>query len=169
MSHLSTKEHYAISVLLVILVNMISIDSIGDIRSGGGWGHAIMEVTVAIGLFGILIWLWIAKAKEVTSIRQLARERESALKHEADEWRARVQSIKPNLTDAIDSQFASWNLTNAERETARLVLKGLSNKEIASVRSASELTIKQQTNAIYKKSGLSSRAQLIAFFLEDLF
>jgi DNA-binding CsgD family transcriptional regulator len=60
-------------------------------------------------------------------------------------------------------------LTLAEKETALLILKGLSNKEIAGIRSASELTVKQQTNAIYKKSGLSSRAQLIAFFLEDLF
>jgi DNA-binding NarL/FixJ family response regulator len=46
-----------------------------------------------------------------------------------------------------------------------LILKGLSNKEIANVRSASEMTIKQQASAIYRKSGIANRSQLLAFFL----
>jgi DNA-binding CsgD family transcriptional regulator len=80
-----------------------------------------------------------------------------------------VAPIKPDLRSAIEAQFSAWSLTPAEQEISMLILKGLSNKEIAAVRSASEMTIKQQANAIYRKSGIANRSQLLAFFLEDLF
>ena len=48
------------------------------------------------------------------------------------------------------------------------MLKGLSHKEIARLRLTSETTVRQQAAAIYRKSGLASRAELAAFFLEDL-
>jgi DNA-binding NarL/FixJ family response regulator len=51
---------------------------------------------------------------------------------------------------------------------ALLLLKGLSFKEIAQVRNASERTVRQQALAVYAKSGLGGRAELAAFFLEDL-
>jgi DNA-binding NarL/FixJ family response regulator len=60
-------------------------------------------------------------------------------------------------------------LTEAEREVALLLLKGLSNKEIAAVRAASERTVsREQAQSIYSKAGLTGRATLSAFFLEDL-
>lgn len=51
---------------------------------------------------------------------------------------------------------------------ALLLLKGLSNKEIAAVRAASERTVREQARSIYSKTGLTGRAALSAFFLEDL-
>jgi DNA-binding CsgD family transcriptional regulator len=47
-------------------------------------------------------------------------------------------------------------------------LKGLSLKEIAQIRATSERTIRAQARALYAKAGLSGRAALSAFFLEDL-
>ncbi|MFA9470423.1 MAG: hypothetical protein ACERNK_07620 [Deltaproteobacteria bacterium] len=41
-------------------------------------------------------------------------------------------------------------------------------KEVASVRSVSDATARQQVRAVYKKAGLSGRHDLAAFFLEDL-
>ena len=38
------------------------------------------------------------------------------------------------LGEAIEAQFSRWNLTEAEREVALLLLKGLSLKEAAAVR-----------------------------------
>ena len=46
--------------------------------------------------------------------------------------------------------------------------KGLSLKEISTVRSTSERTVRTQARALYGKSGLEGRAALSAFFLEDL-
>ena len=40
--------------------------------------------------------------------------------------------------------------------------------EIARLRQTSEGTIKAQSNAIYRKSGVSGRTQLLSLFLEDL-
>ena len=36
-------------------------------------------------------------------------------------------------------------------------------------RRTSEATIRQQAQSVYRKSGLTSRAELAAYFLEDLF
>ncbi len=48
------------------------------------------------------------------------------------------------------------------------LLKGLSLKEIASLRNTSERTVREQARSLYRKSGLPGRSSLSAFFLEDL-
>lgn len=49
-----------------------------------------------------------------------------------------------------------------------LVLKGLRHKEVSAVRRTSERTCRQQARSVYAKAGLTGRAELSAFFLEDL-
>ncbi len=49
------------------------------------------------------------------------------------------------------------------------MLKGMSSKDIALARATSEATIRQQAQGVYRKSGLSGRAELSAYFLESLF
>jgi DNA-binding NarL/FixJ family response regulator len=44
----------------------------------------------------------------------------------------------------------------------------LSLKEVATVRATSERTVRAQARALYSKAGLTGRAALSAFFLEDL-
>lgn len=83
-------------------------------------------------------------------------------------WRSEARSFLNGLGDAIDAQFSRWNLTEAEREVALLLLKGLSHKEIAVVRAVSERTVREQARSIYSKAGLTGRTALSAFFLEDL-
>lgn len=53
-------------------------------------------------------------------------------------------------------------LTPAERDVAKLVASGYSNREIAQRRSASVNTVGNQLAAIYGKLGVSSRHELIA-------
>ena len=83
-------------------------------------------------------------------------------------WRSEARSYLDGLGQAIEGQFSRWNLTEAEREVALLMLKGLSHKEIATVRAVSERTVREQSRSVYSKSGLTGRAGLSAFFLEDL-
>jgi DNA-binding CsgD family transcriptional regulator len=83
-------------------------------------------------------------------------------------WRSESRALLKGLGDAIDTQFSRWNLTDAEREVALLLLKGLSSKEVATVRAVSERTVREQARSVYAKSGLTGRAALSAFFLEDL-
>lgn len=83
-------------------------------------------------------------------------------------WRAEARLLIDGLGKAMDEQFARWSLTQAERDVALLLLKGLSLKEIASVRATNERTVRSQARTLYSKAGLSGRAALSAFFLEDL-
>lgn len=84
------------------------------------------------------------------------------------QWRDETRALLKGLGEAIDRQFSTWKLTEAERDVGLLILKGLSLKEIAAVRVTSERTIRAQARSIYAKAGLSGRAALSAFFLEDL-
>lgn len=61
-----------------------------------------------------------------------------------------------------------WLLSPGEKDVALLLIKGLAMKEIAVIRNTQEKTVRQQATNIYKKSGLSGRQELSAFFLEDI-
>ena len=95
-----------------------------------------------------------------TQIARL-RERDTA-------WRADLAGHFQDLGAAIERQFGAWGCTRAEQEVGLLLLKGFSHKEIARFRNSSEATIRQQAAAIYQKAGLSGRAVLSAYFLEEL-
>ena len=68
----------------------------------------------------------------------------------------------------MHERFNAWGLTPAERDVALFAIKGLSTAEIAGLRGTSEGTVKAQSNAIYRKAGVSSRSQLLSLFIEDL-
>ena len=89
-------------------------------------------------------------------------------RREGGRWRAAAAGHVSGLSRAIATQFQIWALTGAEADVAGLMLKGLAHKEIAALRQCSEATIRQHATMIYRKSGLTNRAQLTAFFLEDL-
>ena len=70
--------------------------------------------------------------------------------------------------DVMAERFDDWGLTPAERDVALFAIKGMSIQEIAALRQTSEGTVKAQTNAIYRKAGVSGRPQLLSLFIEDL-
>ncbi len=169
MPELTKKESLVVSAVLGVIAIMTSVDVATDVAAGGSWSHVASEIAGIVVIFTLLLWLWTSKLAEMKSAVRVSEQRVAELRQEAARWQAQVAAIKPSLSQAIDKQFEAWKLTNAEREIARLILKGFANKEIADLRASSERTIKQQANAIYRKAGLASRSQLAAFFLEDLF
>jgi DNA-binding CsgD family transcriptional regulator len=70
--------------------------------------------------------------------------------------------------EVLEERFTDWGLTPAERDVALFAIKGMSTQEIATLRSTSEGTVKAQTNAIYRKAGVTGRPQLLSLFIEDL-
>lgn len=72
------------------------------------------------------------------------------------------------LSQVMDGYFRGWSLTPAERDVATFTIKGFSIAEIAQLRGSAEGTIKTHLNAIYRKSGLAGRTQLICLMVEDL-
>jgi len=70
--------------------------------------------------------------------------------------------------ELLEEKFSDWNLTPSEADVALFAIKGMSTQEIADMRSTSEGTVKAQTNAIYRKAGVSGRPQLLSLFIDDL-
>jgi DNA-binding CsgD family transcriptional regulator len=113
----------------------------------------------AIELFAVGV-LWVGSFWGLREIRGLlARTRD---------MEARLRVAGGAFLDLLEASFAAWGLTPSERDVALLAIKGLSIAEIASIRATRAGTVKAQCAAVYRKAGVSGRAQLLAHFVEDL-
>lgn len=114
----------------------------------------------------LLITLFILKAKNKNreaNLHQNLKEVEEENRQNKEKLAEKVNGLSKH----IEHEFSKWALTVTEKEIALMLLKGLTFKEIAEVRSKSERTVRQQAGAIYAKSSLSNRSDLAAYFLED--
>lgn len=118
------------------------------------WAYReILELAAAIGLIlGAILGAFVLRA----SLRR-TKEAENALR-----------AASGAFMELVEDHFNDWGLTAAERDVALFALKGLSIAEIADLRSTSQGTVKAQTNAIYRKAGVSGRPQLLSMFVDEL-
>lgn len=100
-----------------------------------------------------------------TTLGVIVLRRAIVARNKADAGLRRASSA---FVDLLNEKFAEWGLTPAERDVALFAVKGLSTQDIAALRNTSEGTVKAQTNAIYRKAGVSGRSQLLSIFIEDL-
>jgi DNA-binding CsgD family transcriptional regulator len=157
--------------LLTLLLGAIAIGGAVDLwmdwPNSPGAFHVVFELAVLLLSLAGIAWLWGSWTRTRGSLeRSLAAS--ARLTEERDAWRQRAEKLLRGLGEEIDAQLRRWNLTTAEREVAVLLLKGYGHKEIAALLERSERTIRQHAVAVYRKSNLSGRAELAAFFLEDL-
>lgn len=80
----------------------------------------------------------------------------------------RLRRASGAFMDLLEERFTEWGLTPSERDVALFAIKGMSTAEIATLRATSEGTVKAQTNAIYRKAGVTGRPQLLSLFIDDL-
>jgi DNA-binding CsgD family transcriptional regulator len=147
---------------------LVGSDLVLDVRAGTTVTHALVEgaaVGLALGGAGRAWFRWREETRQALAE---ATSDASRWQSEALRWRTEAEDVVKGLGAAIDRQFERWGLTPAEREVGLLLLKGLSHKEIAAARGTSERTAREQARAVYAKAGLAGRAELSAFFLEDL-
>lgn len=64
-------------------------------------------------------------------------------------------------------KFEEWGFSHAECNITMYMLKGLSMADIAQARSTAEGTVKAQTSNIYRKTGVSSRRELMSLFMDE--
>lgn len=153
---------------------LAGLDLATDLREGTTAGHVVAEGgVILVGMLGTVFMA--RRLVDVVRSGRAAREEALALaerlratEEEVARWRGEARELLAGLGAALDRQFERWALSRAEKEVALLLLKGLSHKEIAEVRSITEATARQQARAVYRKAGLSGRNDLAAFFLEDL-
>lgn len=129
--------------------------------------HVIFEVTMLTISLGLAILLWLRWARAARTLRHVSQHLESR-QVEHEEWLRRTRAVLDGLGRAMDDQFARWQLTPAERDIALDLLKGYSLKRIARSKRRSERTVRQHAVAVYRKAGLAGRAELSAFFLQDV-
>ncbi len=157
-----------IATVLVGMTLLVIVDVGLDARSSGPWqGHVGLDLLIAALGIGGTVALATRLVRAHRGAR-LLRDRLRAAEREAQRFREESRAYLRGLSVAIDRQLARWALSPAEREVVLLLLKGLSLKEIASIRSCSERTVRHQARAVYRKAGLTGRIELAAFFLEDL-
>jgi len=115
--------------------------------------HELLEIAASIGLI----------LGAVFGVRSISLARSRVARAEAA-----VKSASGAFVEVVEAQFEFWGFTQAERDVAWFSVKGLSVTEIAELRGTSVGTIKAQTNAIYRKAGVTGKAQLLSLFVEDL-
>jgi len=155
-----------VGALLMIVIGG-SIDLVLDAPTSWLSFHVFFELLMVAGALLVATTFWLGWWRARQSVERL-RERLEERRAERDAWKTSAERALLGLGQAIDEQFRAWGLTPAEREVALLLLKGHSHKAIARTTGRSERTARQHAAAVYQKARLSGRAELAAFFLEDL-
>ncbi len=164
-----SKERRIISIGLLLVILITIQDFLEDLlQEGQPWIYILTDLIYMGIMFGLLIYIW-RFAPLALKQRNLILTQEVIKQHrDAEKWRQQSFDLMRGLSSMIEQQLNDWHLSIAQKQVALLILKGLSLKEIAAVRETGEPTVRQQATQIYTKAGVSGRAQLSAFFLEDL-
>lgn len=154
---MKTKEVTVYSWVIFFLVAYttlqildVALDGYPDITPVHGLVHGSMVLLLFMAVFYFI--------KKWRRARSVARNADQALQEYLD-----------GLGQKIEESFNRWDLTQAEKRIAIMLIKGKSLKEIAEFCHRSEGTIRQHAVAIYKKSGFAGRAELAAYFLDKIF
>lgn len=129
-----------------------------------GFSGGLSSVTIPSGMM-IFIGLWLLTAAVAVggfaAVRRCVEtsRRSRILTHIGKE---------PGKENLIEAHAQAWGLTKAETDIAIMVVKGFSNTEIAAMRGSALQTVKTQMSAIYQKSGLDGRYQLLAYITDEV-
>ncbi|UCD10959.1 MAG: response regulator transcription factor [Nitrospinaceae bacterium] len=163
----SKNAHLILLFLSGAVMVLVGLDLASDYASGGSGSHLLLE-GMLLAISGTFFVVAVKRLLHANKEIQLLKGDVEAFSREKETWREETRQLLAGLSVKIEKQFAHWMLTQAETEVGFLLLKGFSLKEIADIRKTQVKTVQQQSQSIYQKTGLASRSQLAAFFLEDL-
>ena len=123
----------------------------------------LLQIGTAVGLVLLIHRMQRQHEEKISLIREL-----EVARVEGNEWRNKAQTHLNGLRDEMSLQFERWSMSAAEKDVGMLILKGLSHKEISTLRGTTEATVRQQAQSIYQKSNLPGKTAFSAYFLEDL-
>ena len=115
--------------------------------------HFILEAVAAVALVGGVLVLML----ELRALLSRMSDMETGL-----------AVARGQIQEVVDAFFDEWGLTEAERDVATMILKGLDNESIARIRKTASGTVRAQATSIYAKSATGGRAQFISLFMEEL-
>ncbi|PCI72911.1 MAG: LuxR family transcriptional regulator [Gammaproteobacteria bacterium] len=159
------KDRIIASALSIIMI-LNFLDVLTDIELGVPLWH-IIEESVIVLLSGVgagyLIYEIYQRSKQLAHLGETL----SASNQHLENITEKMKLARKQYSEVIQQQFDDWKMTQGEQQVGLLLLKGLSFKEIAVVRSTKEKTVRQQASTIYSKSKLDGRHEFSAWFLED--
>ena len=167
MEEMDTRLRWILAVALLSIIGGGTADLIMDQPARWLSFHVVFETLMITGALLMATTLWMGWWRSAHTALDL-RSRLEARTAELDHWRESSRHALEGLGSAIDSQFRRWGLTATEREVALQLLKGYGHKQIAARTDRSERTVRQHASVVYEKSGLGGRAELSAYFLQDL-
>ena len=161
-------ERFWVGIGIFVVAIIAILDLAEDIENEAGSLYLIVDIAYLAAMLAVLCYLW--RFLPLTLKRtNLALTSQIVENHrDIENWKQKASDTMKGFSQLISAQFEQWGLSKAEKEVALLLLKGLSIKEISCVRGTSPGTTRQQATALYDKANISSRAELSAFFLEDL-
>lgn len=158
-------------LLFVILTVVALVVSAIEIVSELGEGQTLWEMFDDIALFVVASLVAIGLLLEWTHHRRAVVELQTQLSDARGKLQnidERSQNIGRQYREVMQKQFDEWDLTDSEQQIVISLLKGLSFREVASLRDTAEKTVRQQATGVYRKAGLRGRHELAAWFFEDL-
>jgi DNA-binding CsgD family transcriptional regulator len=155
------------AALFLLITAFIAVDLAHDVARDAEPIHVHLEIVAFVIALGGVAGTTLHLRRALRRAGDLQKDLLGA-RVELERSRSEAEALLRRLGFAIEHHFDRWELTSAERSIALLVLKGLSYKEIASARGTTERTVRHQTLAIYRKARVAGRAELAAFFLQDL-
>ena len=102
----------------------------------------------------------------ILAIRILVRQMRG-LQEKNSQQSQSLKFLRGEMDSFVRAKFDEWNLSPAERDIAMYILKGLSIADIATARSTAEGTVKAQTSNIFRKTGVTSRTELMSVFMDE--
>lgn len=160
------------SRMLFVLLTAIALafslfEIIGEISDGQSLFEMFDDLSLLVVALLVAIGLvveWVHHRRAVADLQNQLSDARGKLQS-LDE---RSHNIGRQYREVMQKQFDAWGLTESEQQIVISLLKGLSFREVASLRDTREKTVRQQATGIYRKAGLSGRHELAAWFFEDL-
>ncbi len=149
------------------LAVLAGIDVFHDVSTGVNPSLAALELVAMTALIGGACFYWLQSRRARRDASKLVKRFDLA-KADAERWRREAANVLPALGAAVQRQLERWGLSDDERRTALLLLSGLSLPEIASRIGTTTRSARQVVLSVYTKAGVGGRAELSAFFLQDL-
>jgi DNA-binding CsgD family transcriptional regulator len=166
---LQQEKRFYFFAFFVFFMTFWILEDILSLYLNAHWLHysqtyfTFMEALIAI--FSVVgIYFLFKELKDHKRDIDSAREVIESLKSKNQ----KLNAVNLDFWNSIQDQFKGWSLTPAEKDIAILLLRGLSNQQIAAIRGKSLKTIENQAFSIYQKSGTTGKLEFIAFFISPL-
>jgi len=163
-------EYMFILFFLVLLTAYTAYevyDELNDLDHGESPLTVWMEILIVTTSLGFVFYVTRLLYKNIKQQKQMAQSL-LQVRQQLHSSNQRLQQGKEAFRESVEWQLSDWQFTQAQKDIAFLLLKGLSIKDIAEQRHTQEKTIRNHLSAIYDKSGLSGRHIFCSWFFEGL-